>query len=89
MGSRAQSVVLQFALPAMILHTSIANLAAASDALGRFSPHCDGASFYLSDVDGLPSDEKLILNIRHYSLSWWTYRLCFPREVWEDVYAQR
>jgi hypothetical protein len=44
------------------------------------------ASFYLSKVDGLSSEQQLILNMRHYALSWWNYR---PQEVWEDVYAER
>jgi hypothetical protein len=59
---------------------------AASNASGRFSPHCDGASFYLSQVDGLSGAQKLILNMSHYALSWWIYR---PQEVWEDVHAAR
>jgi len=41
---------------------------------------------YLSNVDGLPSEQKLNLNMRHYALPWWNYR---PQEVWEDVHAER
>jgi hypothetical protein len=59
---------------------------AAKAASGWFSPHCDGASFYMSKVDGLLSGQKLIMTIRHYALSWWNYR---PQEVWEDVSAER
>jgi hypothetical protein len=59
---------------------------AAKNASGWFTPHCDGASFYLCNVSGLPPGQKLNLNMRHYALSWGIYR---PQEVWEDVYAER
>jgi hypothetical protein len=59
---------------------------AAKAASGWFSPHCDGASFYLSKINGLPSEWQLILNTRHFALPWWNYR---PQEVWEDVFAKR
>jgi hypothetical protein len=85
MPTRLASFVLQLALVAVLLQACPSTLLAASDASGRFSPHCDGASFYLSQVDGLSSDQKLNLNMRH-NLSWSIYR---PQEVWEDVYAER
>jgi hypothetical protein len=85
MLTRLASFVLQLALVAVLLQACPSTLLAASDASGRFSPHCDGASFYLSQVDGLSSEQKLNLNMRH-NLSWWIYR---PQEVWEDVYAER
>ncbi len=67
-------------LPAYSYPSSAKDVAA-----GRFSPHCDGASFYLSKVPGLPG-QTLILNIRQYALSWWQYR---PQESWVDAYAER
>ena len=57
----------------------------ANGASGWFSPHCDGASFYLSDVDGLSSGEKLNLNLRQ-QFTWSTHR---PQETWENVFAER
>jgi len=59
---------------------------AAQNASGLFSPLCDGASFYLSKVDGRRPGQKLNLRMYHYALPWWNYR---SREVWEDVYAER
>jgi hypothetical protein len=82
MPTRLAWFVLQLAL---LLQPCPSTLLAASDASARFSPHCDGASFYLSKVDGLSSEQTLNLNMRH-NLSWWIYR---PQEVWEDVYAER
>jgi hypothetical protein len=81
-------------LPALLLLQAVFLLlvgfcspgALAANASGRFSPHCDGASFYLSKVDGLPIGQTLVLNIRQFNMSWWTYR---PQEVWTDVYAAR
>jgi hypothetical protein len=58
---------------------------AANGASGWFSPHCDGASFHLSQIDGLSSNQKLNLNLRQ-TLTWWQYR---PQEVWENIYAER
>jgi hypothetical protein len=72
--------VFQFLVP-----TCGAMLWATSGASGWYSPHCDGASFYLSTVDGLASDQKLNLNLRQRH-TWWSYR---PQEIWEDVYAER
>jgi hypothetical protein len=72
--------------PALLLQVYPSTLLAAQNASGWFSPHCDGASFYLSKVGGLPSGQKLNLNMRHYGLPWWNYR---PQEVWEDVSAER
>jgi hypothetical protein len=57
----------------------------ANGASGWFSPHCDGASFYLSDVDGLSSGEKLNLNLRQ-QFPWNAQR---PQETWEHVFAER
>jgi hypothetical protein len=57
-----------------------------NDASGRFSPHCDGASFYLTKVDGLSSGQSLVLTMRHSNISWRLYR---PQETWENVYAER
>lgn len=71
---------------ALLLQVCPSTLLAVRNGSGWFSPHCDGASFYLSKVDGLPSGQKLNLNMRHYALSWWNYR---RQEVWEDVYAER
>lgn len=82
---------LKTVLPRLILLTLglqsyPSTLLAAKAASGSFSPHCDGASFYLSKVDGLPSGQQLNLNMRHHALSWWNYR---PQEVWEEVFAER
>jgi hypothetical protein len=85
MATRTESVVPQFVLLALVLLPCSTALSASKGASGRFSPHCDGASFYLSNVDGLPPNQRLILNMRHYALPWWVYR---PQEVWEDVYAE-
>jgi hypothetical protein len=60
-------------------------LSASKNASGWFSPHCDGASFYLSKVDGLPFEQTLVLNIQSH-MSWGLYR---PQEVWVDVYGAR
>ena len=86
MPTRLTSLVVQLVFVAIVLGSCPSTLLAAKDASGSFSPHCDGASFFLSKVDGLPSEQNLILNMRHYALSWWSYR---PQEVWEDVYAER
>ena len=85
MPTRPATLVLQLVLVAALLQACPSILMAAKDASGRFSPHCDGASFYLSKVDGLPSKQKINLNMRQH-FSWWNYR---PQEVWEDVYAER
>lgn len=77
---------LRLALPALLLHAWCTSLLAGQPASGRFSPHCDGASFYLSKADGLSPKQNLILNIRHYALPWFVYR---PQEMWEDVHAER
>ena len=86
MPRRPASFVLQLVSVAVLLQACPSTLLAAKDASGRFSPHCDGASFYLSKVDGLSSEQKLNLNMQHYALPWWIYR---PQEVWEDVYSER
>jgi len=78
--------VLQLVFVAIVVQACPSTLLAAQDASGWFSPHCDGASFYLSKVNGLSSEQELILNMRHYALSWWSYR---PQEVWEDVHAEQ
>jgi len=52
---------------------------------GWFEPHCDGASFYLSKVEGLSVKQMLILNLRQH-LPWWDYQ---PDETWKDVYAEQ
>ena len=85
MATLTKSVFLRSALVVLTLHTCAANLSAARYALGRFSPHCDGASFYLLKVDGLSGDEELRLNLRQ-NFDWSMYR---PEEVWADVYAAR
>jgi hypothetical protein len=85
MPTRLASFVVQLALVAVLLQACPLTLLAAKAASGRFSPHCDGASFYLSKIDGLPSEQKINLNLRQH-FSWWNYR---PQEVWEDVYAER
>jgi hypothetical protein len=41
--------------------------------------------FMYPKLNGLSSEQKLNLNMRH-NLSWWIYP---PLEVWEDVYAER
>ncbi len=79
-------LLLPLVLLALLLQVYPSALLAAQNASGWFSPHCDGASFYLSRVDGLPSGQKLNLTMRHYGLSWWNYH---PQEVWDDVYAER
>src|SRR6267142_4523349 len=71
-------VVLFQLYPSTLLATKVAS--------GWFSPHCDGASFFLTKVDGLPTGQKLNMTMRHYALSWWVYR---PQEVWEDVSTER
>lgn len=86
MHTNPTSLVLQLVCVAVLLQACPSTLLAAKDASGWFSPHCDGASFYLSKVDGLSSAQKLTMNMRHYNLSWWTYR---PQEAWEEVYAER
>jgi hypothetical protein len=86
MNTQSVLLLLQLVFLALLLQVCPATLLAAKNASGWFSPHCDGASFYFSKVDGLSSEQNLNLNMRHYALSWWNYR---PREVWEDVYAER
>lgn len=81
MATIKQWIFLSFALGVPVLYT---NLSAAS-ASGRFLPHCDGASFLLSKVNGLSKHEKLRLNLRQ-NFDWSMYR---PEEVWVDVYAAR
>lgn len=85
MKNRLVSFLLQLVFLVVLLQAYPSTLFAAKNAAGWFSPHCDGASFYLSKVDGIPSEQKLNMNMR-YSLPWWNYR---PQEVWEDVYAER
>ena len=85
MPTRPASPVLQLLFAAFLLQACPSTLMAAKDASGWFSPHCDGASFYLFKVEGLPSKQKINLNLRQH-FSWWNYR---PQEVWEDVYAER
>lgn len=60
-------------------------IGAATNASGIFSPHCDGASFFLSKLNGLSGDEELRLDLRQ-NFDWSTFR---PEEVWADVYAAR
>jgi len=62
------------------------HLFATTVASGWFSPNCDGASFFLTKVDGLPAGKKLNMAMHHHGLPWLNYR---PQEVWEDVYAER
>jgi hypothetical protein len=85
MPTHPASLVLQLLFAAVLLHACFSTLWAAKGASGWFSPHCDGASFYLSKVEGLPSKQKINLNLRQH-FPWWNYR---PQEVWEDVYAER
>ena len=85
MTTVTQSVFLRFSLVVLMLQTCAANLSAARYASGRFSPHCDGASFYLSNVDGLSGEEEVRLNLRQ-SFDWSMYR---SEEVWAEVYAAR
>jgi hypothetical protein len=68
MNTRAALLFLQPAFLALLLQACPSNLLAGGNASGRFSPHCDGASFYLTKVDGLSSQQKLNLNVR-YALS--------------------
>ncbi len=82
MAARTESVVLRFVLLTLVLLPCSTALSASKTASGEFSPHCDGASFYLSNVDGLSPKQKLILKMYHYALPWWVYR---PQKVWEDV----
>lgn len=70
----------------VLIQISSATASATKNASGWFSPHCDGASFYFSKVDGLPLGQTLVLNIRQYNMSWWLYR---PQEVWVEVSAER
>ena len=87
---RLNVLLLPLVFLALLLQVYPSTLLAAKNASGWFTPHCDGASFYLSNVDGLPSEQKLNLNMRHYALPWWNYR---PQEVGKtcmrnDVYPQ-
>jgi hypothetical protein len=86
LNAHLMTVLLKLGFLALVLQCCSLTLLAAKAASGWFSPHCDGASFYLSKVDGLPAGQKLILTVRQYALSWWN---CSPREVWEDVSAER
>jgi hypothetical protein len=72
MPTRLASFVVQLALVAVLLQACPLTLLAAKAASGRFSPHCDGAGFYLSKIDGLPSEQKINLNLRQH-FSWWNY----------------
>jgi hypothetical protein len=71
---------------ALLLQLYPSALLAANKATGWFSPHCDGASFFLVNVEGLPREQKLNMTMRHYALSWEAYR---PQETWEPVHAER
>lgn len=85
MTATTHSVSFRFVLMLLMVNTCVADLFAAKHASGRFSPHCDGASFFLSQVHGLSGDEELRLNLRQ-NFNWSVYR---PEEVWADVYAAR
>jgi hypothetical protein len=80
--ARMKQLIALFVLVPLVSAVSVA----ADKASGWFSPRCDGASFYLSNVAGLSSRQTLILNLRQYNLSWWIYR---PQETWTDVYAEQ
>jgi hypothetical protein len=86
LSARLKSVLLL--LVSLILAFQFCTLAilGANVASGWFSPHCDGASFYMSKANGLARGQQLIMTIRQYALPWWNYR---PQEVWEDVSAER
>jgi hypothetical protein len=71
---------------AILLELYPSILLGTKEASGWFSPHCDGASFFLVNVDGLPRKQKLNMTMRHYALPWEAYR---PQETWEDVHAER
>lgn len=79
------SVSFRFALVLLLVHTCVSDLYAAKHTSGTFSPHCDGASFYLSHVDGLLAGEELRLNLRQ-NFNWSMYR---PEQAWVDVYGAR
>jgi hypothetical protein len=58
----------------------------AKPASGRFTPHCQGAFFFLAKVDGLGSEQKLNLYFppRGLNLVWG-----MAQEHWEDVAAEQ
>jgi hypothetical protein len=93
----SQTPRLHTILPVLLLHlvfldllfqTYQSTLSAAQNATGWFSPQCDGASLYLSKVNGLPPGQKLNLMMIHNGLSWEIRRL-HEGDFWEDVYAER
>jgi hypothetical protein len=84
--ARLTTVLLVLVFLALLLQIDPLTLVAANSASGWFSPPCDGASFFLIKVDGLPAGQKLNMTMRHYAPSWRSYR---PQELWEDVYAER
>jgi hypothetical protein len=59
---------------------------AAKPASGRYTPHCQGAFFFLTKVDGLGSQQTLNLYsfARGLSFTWQA-----AQEAWEDVTAER
>ena len=71
----------------------------AADAIGHFERYCDGAWFYLSNVDGLPASNKLVLFFRvappGLALtqgSWWTQvyaKRCSSDDKCEDATSAR
>jgi hypothetical protein len=83
---RLTTVLLVLVFLALLLQIYPLTLLAANSASGWFSPHCDGASFFLIKVDGLPAGQKLNITMRHYALPWCNSR---PQALWEDVYAER
>jgi len=86
LNARPKAVLLQLVFLALVLQSYSSALLAAKVASGRFSPHSDGASFYLSKVDGLAPGQKLIMTIRHFALPWSSYR---PQEIWEDASTEQ
>ena len=71
----------------LLFQTVLSTLSAAQNATGWFSPLCDGASFYLTKVNGLPPGQRLNLRIPQNGLSW--ENRGDLREVWEEVHAER
>jgi hypothetical protein len=81
-------LLLQLVFLDLLFQIYPSTLSAAQNATGWFSPPCDGASFYLSKINGLPPGQKLNLMMRHNGLSWDIRRLQ-EGSFWEDVHAER
>jgi hypothetical protein len=82
------TIKVRFSLILIVLFLQIApSPLPAADANGRYERYCDGWFFYLSNVDGLPASEKLVLFLRMNCPPCAVYT---PEEVWwTNVFAQR